>query len=221
MHRELERTIDSIVDDTVGSKFDCFATDLAERLRAECTVLVEQIRKLDSQEPGESLVKLLDGLQRIQRAGSVVNIAGALIEASSAFCGRAALLINRGDSLLGFRLAGAETESRQKAFQDLSLDLPRAVSFAVAVDSADNVVASGSAAELSSKFVNLMDLSPDDRVGLFPVRLRSRVLAVLYCDAKGADGKSAPMQSAAIEALVSAAEGWIEAVSTRKRKSVN
>ena len=80
----------------------------------------------------------------------------------------------------------------------------------------DSVVASGSASDLSAPLVDLLALQPDDRIGLFPIRLRSKVLAVLYCDSKG-QGAPAPMQSTAIEALISSAEGWIEAVSTRKR----
>jgi len=156
-------------------------------------------------------------LRRIQKATSVVEVAGALVDSATTFCGRCGLLINKGDNLLGFRLAGAGAEEKAEAFQELSVALLDAAAFEQAVDLADSVVGSGSARDLSAPFVELLALQPEDRVGLFPVRLRSKVLAVLYCDSKGGAGVSAPMQTTAIEALISSAEGWIEAVSTRKR----
>lgn len=217
MSTELERTIDSIVGDTVSSKMDTFAADLAVRLRFECAALVEQIRKTEAPNPVGSYDKLLEGLRRIQKANSVVEVAGALVDSAAAFCGRSGLLINKGNNLLGFRLVGAGAEGKADAFQELSIALPDAAAFEQAVDLSDCVVASGSARDLSSTFVELLALQPEDRVGLFPVRLRSKVLAVLYCDSKGGAGTSAPLQSTAIEALISSAEGWIEAVSTRKR----
>jgi hypothetical protein len=217
MSTELERTIDSIVGDTVSSKMDTFAADLAVRLRAECAALVEQIRKIDAPPQADSYAKLLEGLRRIQKATSVVEVAGALVDSATTFCGRCGLLINKGDNLLGFRLAGAGAEEKAEAFQELSVALLDAAAFEQAVDLADSVVGSGSARDLSAPFVELLALQPEDRVGLFPVRLRSKVLAVLYCDSKGGAGVSAPMQTTAIEALISSAEGWIEAVSTRKR----
>jgi len=217
MSSELERTIDSIVGDTLSSKMDTFAADLAERLRSECTAVVDQIRKADAASPAGSYDKLLEGLRRIQKANSVVEVAGALVDSAATFCGRAGLLINKGDNVLGFRLAGARTEDKADAFQELSIALLEAAAFEQAVDLSDSVVASGSARDLSTSFVELLALRPEDRVGLFPVRLRSKVLAILYCDSKGGAGINTPLQSTAIEALISSAEGWIEAVSTRKR----
>ena len=217
MSTELERTIDSIVGDTVSSKMDTFAADLAERLRSECAALVEQIRRTDAPPRQDSYDKLLEGLRRIQKANSVVDVAGALVDSAATFCGRAGLLINKGDNLLGFRLAGAGTGDKAAAFQELCISLLDAAAFEQAVDLSDSVVASGSPSDLSAPLVDLLALQPEDRIGLFPIRLRSKVLAVLYCDSKGQVGAPAPMQSTAIEALISSAEGWIEAVSTRKR----
>jgi hypothetical protein len=217
MSTELERTIDNIVGDTVSSKMDTFAADLAERLRSECAALVDQIRKTEAPNPAGSYDKLLEGLRSIQKANSVVEVAGALVDSATTFCGRAGLLINKGDNLLGFRLAGAGTEDKADAFQELSIALIDAAAFEQAVELSDSVVASGSARDLSAPLVDLLALRPEDRIGLFPVRLRSKVLAVLYCDSKGQVGTNAPLQSTAIEALISSAEGWIEAVSTRKR----
>ena len=157
MASELERTIDNIVGDTVSSKLDSFAADLAERLQSECAELVDQVRKLDAPAPDGSVEKLLEGLRRIQNGGSVVDIASALVEAASGFCGRAGLLINKGDNLLGFRLAGAATAGKAEAFQELSIELLRAASFEQAVDTSENVVSSGSADDLSSAFAELMD----------------------------------------------------------------
>jgi hypothetical protein len=217
MSNELERTIDNIVGGTVSSKMDAFAADLAERLHSECAALVDQIRKTDAPNQSGSYYKLLEGLRSIQKASSVVEVAGALVESAATFCGRAGLLINKGDHLLGFRLAGAGTEDKADAFQELSVAFLDATAFEQAVGLSDSVVASGSARDLSAPLVDLLALRPEERVGLLPVRLRSKVLAVLYCDSKAQVGTKAPMQSAAIEALISSAEGWIEAVNTRKR----
>lgn len=217
MSSELERTIDSIVGDTVSSKMDTFAADLADRLRVECAAIVDQIRKLDAPHHTGNYDKLLEGLRHIKKAATVVEVAGALVDSAATFCGRSGLLINKGDNLLGFRLAGAGTEDKAEAFQELSIALLEAAAFEQAVDLADSVVGSGSSRDLSASFVELLALRPEDRVGLFPIRLRSKVLAVLYCDSRGETDASVPMQTTAIEALISSAEGWIEAVSTRKR----
>lgn len=217
MSNELERTVENIVADEVSSKIDSFAADLAERLQSECAELVEHVRKLEAPGAEDSVETLLGCLRDIQNGGSVVDIAGALVEGAAMFCGRAGLFINKGDNLLGFRLAGEGTEDHGEAFQELSIGLLTAASFEQAVDTAANVVSSGAPDDLSSEFVELMGLTPEDRVGLFPVRLRTKVLAVMYCDSKSPQGAQATLQSMPIEALISSAEGWIEAVSTRKR----
>jgi hypothetical protein len=217
MSSELERTVDGIVGDTVSEKLDTFAADLAERLHSECAAIVDQVRQLDAPKPDDSVERLLDCLREIQNGRSVVDIAAALVTGASQFCGRAGLFINKGDNLLGFRLAGAGTAERRQAFQELSIRLLDAAAFEQAVDTASNVVSSGSAEDLSSAFVELFGLTPEDRVGLFPVRLRTKVLAVLYCDSKGPEEAQGRLQSLPIEALISSAEGWIEAVSTRRR----
>ena len=148
----------------------------------------------------------------------MTGIASALVEGAASYCGRAALFIHKGDQLLGFRAAGAVSGDVQLEFQRLTATTSDAPAIARAVSSLQAVDANGSASELSQAVVDLLGLSDDDQVRLFPVALRDKALAVLYCDGLGSESETPVVQSA-VEVLVSLAEAWIEAVGTRRKQT--
>ena len=66
---------------------------------------------------------------------------------------------------------------------------------------------------MGSRLADVLGTSADDRVHLFPIVLRDRVLAVLLVDGD----EERTVEQPAIEVLVSLAEAWLEAVGTRKK----
>ncbi len=204
MAPELEQRIDRILDEGWRTKVDALTTELADRLRAELSVLLEQststvaaaareeARQEAEIESRQQRASLLSGLSQavreIRSADSVTGIASSLVDGAARFCGRSALLIHKGDSLLGFRLAGAADHGAREAFQRLSINIREAASFAHAIDTVDQVLSSGSAHDLSGRLTELFGLRDEDRVLVVPVKLRDKVLALLYCDSKGPEG---------------------------------
>jgi hypothetical protein len=160
---------------------------------------------------------LAQSARRIRNAQAVTEIAAALVEAASNYCGRAALLIHRGDRALGFRAAGAVGEDVRLEFQKLSIALSDAPLIAEVMEKLEPRDVPADPGQLGAALTGLLCLSPDDRVWLQPVALRDKVLAILYLDSKGPDGQTRPIQSSAIEVLVSLTEAWIEAVGNRKK----
>lgn len=236
MPDDLAHTIDRIVDESLRSKLESITGEisgqLAERLRGECAAVLESsllearegAAKQAAQQAGAEAVQqtadqLLESVRRIRASDTVTGIAGALVDSAAELAARSGLLIHKGESLLGFRLAGSAAEHEREGFQQLSIKVSEAASVAHAIESLDNVVTSGAPGELSEPLAELLSLDPEDRICLFPVKLRDKVLAVLYCDGKGEDGKEFPVASSSIEVLVALAESWIEAVSTRRKHS--
>ncbi len=231
MPADLDHSIDRILDEGWRSKVDTLTAELAERLRVECSALLEAsaagaaaaAREEAESESRQIRAALLSGLSQsvreIRAADSVTGIASGLVDGAAGFCARSALLIHKGDSLLGFRLAGAVDDGAREAFQRISFRVDEAASFAHAIDTLDQVLSSGSAHDLSTPVTKLLGLRDEDRVIILPVKLRDKVLALLYCDSKAPAGSEKPVETAPIEVLTALAEAWIEAISTRRRSN--
>ena len=231
MAPELEHRIDRILDEGWRSKVDTLTSELAEQLRAECAAMLDEsvasvaaaAKEEAATESREAQTSFLSGLSQavreIRAADSVTGIASSLVDGAAQFCGRCALLIHKGDTLLGFRLVGAVDDGAREAFQRVSIEVKDAASFAHAIDTLDQVLSSGSAHDLSGPVTDLLGLRDEDRVAVLPVKLRDKVLALLYCDSKGPDEEEKPVDMAPIEVLTSLAEAWIEAISTRRKSN--
>ena len=144
----------------------------------------------------------------------MTGIAVALVEAAGHFARRTALFIQKENRLLGFRLTGADDKKQQRAFEQLEIPLADAAGLAKAVETRDTVVCRGGPGQLGTPLATILGTAGDeDRVHLFPIVLRDRVLAVLLADRD----EQNPVEQPAIEVLVSVSEAWIEAVGTRKK----
>lgn len=224
MSADLQSTITRALEDELKGKLDTLITDAirqaSEQLQGQCAEAVETaVREAGAQAAGESVKAVAEALhesvRRIRQEDSVTGIASALVDGAAGFCGRAALLIHKGDQLLGFRMAGAADDEVSSKLARLSFPAEDASGFAHALSSLDSTVTRGTASDLSPGMVELLELNEEDSVALFPIVLRDRALAVLYCD--GRDDK--PVDTPAVEILVSMAEAWIEAVGTRRKQT--
>lgn len=192
--------------------------DLESQIAAKRTEWVEagvgeQRKTIERGARAGAAESLLEAMRRIREEKSVTGIAVALVEAAGGFARRTALFIQKGDRLLGFRLMGANDADRQQALEQLEIPIVEASGLAHAIETSDTVVCGGGPGELGARLAEILGTSAEDRVHLFPIVLRDRVLAVLLADGD----EESPVEQPAIEVLVSLAEAWLEAVGTRKK----
>ena len=222
MPEDLEQEIERLLDEQLRQKTEAMARELSEQLKSACAAAVStastETAAMAKTEFADSLV---ESARRIRAEDSVTGIASALVDGAAKFCGRSLLFIHRADQLLGFRVAGRVGAEDQERFQKLSVPVSRAVAISRAIETLKASVTEGGEDELSSEVTQLFGLGSEDRVHLFPVALRDKVLAVLACDAGPAadETPAAPVMASAIETLVALAEAWIEAVGTRRKQS--
>ena len=226
MPAELHETINRALEEELRQKLDGLISqslsEAAEQLRGRCDEAVEaatrEERERAAAESGTAVAETLQAsVRRIRGEDSVTGIASALVDGAAKFCGRSALLIHKGDQLLGFRAAGEVDEETNLKLARLSFGAHEASAIAHTLSSLDSTTTQGEPGTLSGGLVELLGLGGGDAVSLFPIVLRDRALAVLYCDGK--DGKA--VVTPAIETLVAMAEAWIEAVGTRRKQASN
>ena len=206
------------LDSLLDPAFEQFRREVGSQLDARHTAWLEARLKKERGEieraaRARASESLLEALRQIRLEQSVTGIAVALVEAAGRFARRTALFIQKEDRLLGFRLTGADDKEQQKALERLEIPLADAAGLAHAVETSDTVVCRGGPGQLGTPLATILSTADEDRVHLFPVVLRDRVLAVLLADG---DERN-PVEQPAIEVLVSVSEAWIEAVGTRKR----
>ena len=199
------------LDSAFRKRLDELHAELAEQLQRDCAAVVDRAVREAETHAAETLSA---AARRLRSEDSVTGVAAALVETTAHYAGRAALLIHKGDRLLGFKAEGL-TDAQDSAFHRLEIPLADAAAIAHAVDTKDPVVTTGSADELSAPLAELLNVQPGSRVHLFPIVLRDSVLAVLYAD-EVESGREP--QTAAIELLTSLAEAWIEAVGARGKQ---
>lgn len=192
--------------------------DIESQFEAKCAALAEQRfqeqqRDSEHKARAETAESLLEAARRIRLEQSVTSIAVALVETALAFAQRTALFIQKGDRLLGFRLLGVANADTQRALEQLEIPISDASGLAHAVETSDTVVCGGGPGDLSPQLAEILATTPEDRVYLFPIVLRDRVLAVLCADGD----EEHPVERAAIELLVSLSEAWLEVIGTRNK----
>jgi len=226
MPEDLEQVIEQMLDEHLRQRTEAIVQELGGQLKSACAEAATTAADLARAEAAASArtefaTTLAECVRSIRSEDSVTSIAAALVDGASKFSARSILLIHRGDQLLGFRAAGDVTEVQQDAFQRLSVGVSQASAIDQTIRSLGATVAEGGEEQLSPDVVQLLGLTENDRMQLFPVALRDKVLAVLGCDGGPADdnGESAPVLVPAIETLVAVAEAWIEAVGTRRKQS--
>ena len=211
MDHKLEHRILTGLDSAFQKRIDGLHLEFAEQLQQDCAGMVNRAVLEAETHAAETLSA---AARRLRSEDSVTGVAAALVETTAHYAGRAALLIHKGDRLLGFKAEGL-TDAQDAAFHRLEIPLADAAAIAHAVDTKDPVVTTGSANELSAPLAEVLNVQPDGRIHLFPIVLRDSVLAILYTDGVGSDREP---ETAAIELLTSLAEAWIEAVGARGKQ---
>lgn len=156
---------------------------------------------------------LAEGIGRIRAEQSVQAAAVALIDACALFCSRAALLIHEGETMSGLHAAGGGALPDGDTLRRLRFKTASAAALERAVVNSEAVETTGSAANVSAEAAAAFQYNESDRVHVYPLRLRGKVLAVVLVDGNG----ETPVETAAVEALTATAEAWIEAIGARRK----
>jgi hypothetical protein len=154
--------------------------------------------------------RMLDGVKALDEATSLSEVLDALTAAAAAESGRAAMLVVKGDRLLGWRTTGfGELDAQPRAIESSAGD---ADALARAVATGKPVVTGSGPASNAPAFV------PADggRDGIaVPLMVGGRAVAVVYADSP--DGPIEPVPSqAAIEVLVRHAGRCLEALTVQR-----
>ena len=161
-----------------------------------------------------SLTRLLDSIRGLDGATSLSEVLDALGQAAGREASRAAVLVLRGERLLGWRLSGFGARDAQPKAIDLGLNDSGVIGLAVGTARPVTTRDSQTAAE-GPRFAHL----PADRMGFaVPVIVGGRVVAVVYTDSFS-DGKEHAVPSGwpeVIEVLARHAARCLEALAAQK-----
>jgi len=220
---ELER-IQQILVDAFDRPLAEARENLAELLMRESAAAGKASEQAARAARQAALESLNVAVRRIRNATSITEIGAALLESAGAYCGRVALLVNKGESLTGWRAYGFQRdgsrdqitpESRAEAWATLQIPVSSAPALAQAIESREAVVSLGIPAHLSPQLIEALALGSEEKIYLFPLSLRRTVVGVICADATGAPEG---VQTAGLELLCAVAEASMEALSSRPQQ---
>ena len=207
----LDEKIHALLQQALDRPLSLARRELAERLSREWAAAEQAASDQATRSARTAATEALNvAVRRIRHASSITEIGAALLETAGGYCGRAALMVHQGDSLLGWRAAGFASAFAE-SWPRFQMPVSSAPALAQAVETRDAVVSLCLPAHLSPALIELLGVSSEQKAYLFPLSLRQRVVAVLYADSPALDG----VDAAALELLCGTAEAWIEALSTR------
>src|SRR5436305_8363779 len=131
-------------------------------------------------------------ISSIQESQAQADILKALLEGVSKFSARAALFVIRGTTLAGWQARGFADDNVRNAVVDVAKGLSaRAIQ--------DRGRASAGASDFDSAFIEKQGSPWDGNATVFPLVVKDKVAAVLYCDSGQQSG--AQTDYAAVEVL--------------------
>ena len=154
--------------------------------------------------------RMLEGVKALDGATSLSEVLDALTAAAAAESGRAAMLVVKGDRLLGWRTTGfGDLDAQPRTIESSTAD---ADALARAVATGKPVVTGSGPASGAPAFV------PADggRDGIaVPLLVGGRAVAVIYADSPEVTGEAVPSQ-AAVEVFVRHAGRCLEALTVQR-----
>ena len=199
--------LNALLEEKIGAAVEQAMGGEVEKRAAEARVAARF-------ELSESLNRTVRLLRQFESEAQWCN---SLLDASLGYCGRGALFAvgNHALRFLGERSSEPEAVP-ETDLPEVSLDA--APAFAAAVASGDTVVAVCTHGEISEPISRYFGESADQKVYLFPLVTRERVVGVLY-----AEGGRRPVEGNALELLCSVAAAVLEchlASETRRPSNV-
>lgn len=174
VREQLEGGWREVVDQIFEQRF----AEAESRLRAGFEKAVKEGLAAARTAQRRGLTEWLNGaLRRLHQAETREVWIATVLDATAAFCGKAALF---GIAASVLRLEGARGVEVPSAVE---VPLSSAPAFGNAVDSLETVIAAGSAQELSEPIAAALRSASETRVYLFPISVRGKAVAVLYAEA--------------------------------------
>jgi hypothetical protein len=185
-------------------------------LRQQAEVQAAAVREADEARAratdalAASARRLLDGVKALDDATSLSEVLDALTAAAASEAGRAAMLVVKGDRLLGWRTSGfGELDAQPRTIESSASD---ADALARAVATGRPVVTGSGPASSVPSFVS----ADAGRTGIaVPLLVGGRAVAVVYADAPGTAADGATTQ-AAIDVFVRHAGRCLEALTVQR-----
>jgi len=210
----VEKALAEVLDPAVASLRRSLAQRIAWDLRAAQAQAADEAARAARTAVAEGVQV---AVRRLFQASSITEVGSTLLETACAWAGRTALLVQKGDSLTGWRAFGFDratvgSDGFAQAWASFEIKLPEAPAMAHAVERREAVVCLATADQISAALANLVALDANEKVYLFPLSLRQTVVAVLYAD--GSDAAQ-EVQPAAIDLLCAVAGIAMEAISSR------
>lgn len=200
----IREQVERVVSEALGTQMEKLRQEIVKRVLAE----IEPMLGSAAHEPGASPTDQLNAaIASFQDMGAQAEILRSLLDGSTRFSGRSALLVIRSGAANGWEGRGFDTSEVKRLSLSTSDGLVgRAVQ--------DRVPAAAAAAEFDSEFISSAG-NPVDGNGLaLPLVVRDKVAAVLYADAgTESDGK---LDQSALQVLVRAAGQWLDLVALKK-----
>jgi hypothetical protein len=187
---------------------DAAAADV-EKARAEAqAATAAHSQALDAQLTGA--IRLLESVRALDGAASLTEVLDALTFAAAKEAGRSAMLVVKGDRLIGWRTTGfGIVDDEPRAIESSTSDVD---ALAAAVNTGRPAVVGSGSVLAAPSFSDL----PPDRAGLaVPLLVAGRPVAVLYAD-PGAAAPLSPGWTSPVEVLVRHAGRCLEAIAVSR-----
>ena len=206
---QVRTSIERAVSQRLTQQADQFRKDVVEQVLREIEPLLASATDGQvSPQPASAATGIISStLAAIQASTVQADILKALLEGVAKFSTRTALFVVRGTSLAGWQARGFADEN----IRGLTVDGSKGLS-ARAIQDRGRV--SGAAVDFDSAFIQQHGAPGDRSATVFPLVVRDKVAAILYCDTGSRAG--APTDVAAIDVLTRYTCLWLELAAGKK-----
>ena len=203
------------IREALKGKFREEISRLSTHIKQEYSAFIDNALETDSgSEEGliEAMLQVVDSgsatsqanevlhkaIAKIEKCGSQVEILRALLEHTAQFCQRAALFIQKEDTLFGWEARGFSGRFSDADIRNLQISLTKNTVFQSVSQTGTSYQGDGTEhSDNESFFAKISDVRPE-KVAVFPLKTQKRIVAHLYCDS----GVSGQIQADSIDAMV-------------------
>ena len=207
---EIRSSIEQTVSKRFGDHFHQVQREIVDQVIREIEPLLASAgagTAVSAQQPSPASSMLSAALASIQQSTVQADILRALLEGVSGFSPRSALFVVRGTTLAGWQARGLSDDN----IRGLSLDGSHGLA-ARTIQSRER--ASSAAAEFDSSFVERQGNPWDGNSTVFPLVVKDKVAAILYCDSGREQGRQTDYS--AVEVLTRFTCLWLEHAAVKK-----
>jgi len=210
--QQIRSVVEQAVSQRLNEHVDELRLQIVEQVVREIEpLLVAASAEAPAAQPakeGSSASDLLSAaISSIQESQAQADILKALLEGVAKFSPRSALFVVRGTTLAGWQARGFADDNIRGSVVDGSKGVSsRAIS--------DRGRASAAAAEFDSGFIEKQGNPWDGNATLFPLVVKDKVAAILYCDSGRESSRSTDYSG--VEVLTRYTCLWLEHAATKK-----